>query len=52
MFEFILSSALTCQEGYNLIDKIRYDENTEPVIRRELVREVNLAMPKNCNKGG
>jgi hypothetical protein len=50
MFEIILSSALTCQEGNILIDKIWSDKDVAPVIRRELVREVNLATPVNCNQ--
>lgn len=49
MFEVILAATLTCQEGNNLIDKIRFDKNIEPLIRKELLREIKYVMPKDCN---
>lgn len=48
MFEIILATTLTCQEGNNLIDKIRYNKDIEPLIRKELLREIEYVMPKNC----
>lgn len=48
MFEVILATALTCQEGHTLIDKIRYDKGIEPLIRKELLKEIEYVMPENC----
>jgi len=48
MFDVILATTLTCQEGSDLMDKIRYNKNIEPVIRKELLKEIEYVTPKNC----
>lgn len=52
MFEIILSTALTCQEGNTLMNRIKSNDSIDSILKRELIREIKQVMPKSCNRRG
>jgi len=50
MLEILLSASISCSEGHTLMNRVKSKENLDAFIRKELVREIRIAMPKNCNR--
>lgn len=50
MLQILLSATLSCSDGYALMSRVKNNDNLEPFLRRELVEEIRIAMPKGCNR--
>jgi acid phosphatase family membrane protein YuiD len=49
MIEILLSSILSCAEAQQIAFRIETVKNMSVSVKRDLVRELREASPKNCN---
>lgn len=50
MLEILLSASISCSEGYSLINRVKNNKNIDAFLRKELIEEIYVAMPKDCNR--
>lgn len=50
MLQILLSASISCSEGYALMSRVKNNDNLDSFIRNELVEEIRIAMPKDCNR--
>lgn len=55
MLEYLLTASIACHDGWQIIDRVKKDENIDTVTRREIIREIKNVMDcyeEKTNKRG
>ena len=50
MLQILLSATLSCSDGYAIMSRVKNNDNLDSFVRKELVEEIRIAMPKSCNR--